>query len=56
MPSLDPDHPENVDPEVVEMVEDIVTTAILQASIKATKLMEEKMKSVTGGINIPGLF
>lgn len=54
--ALDPDHPENVDPEVVEMVEDIVTTAILQASIKATKLMEEKMKSVTGGINIPGLF
>ena len=54
--ALDPDHPENVDPEVVEIVEDIVTTAILQASIKATKLMEEKMKSVTGGINIPGLF
>ncbi len=54
--ALDPDNPESVDPEVVEMVEDLVTTAILQASMKATDLMESKMKAVTGGINIPGLF
>ena len=54
--ALDPENPESVDSEVVEMVEDIVTTAILQASMKATELMESKMKSVTGGINIPGLF
>ena len=54
--ALDPDNPESVDPEVVEMVEDIVTTAILQASMRATDLMESKMKSVTGGLNIPGLF
>ncbi|MBQ8168230.1 hypothetical protein IJZ97_02295 [bacterium] len=38
------------------MVEDLLTTAILKASMDATKLMEEKMKSVTGGLNIPGLF
>ncbi len=54
--ALDPENPQNVDPEIVEMVEDIVATAIMQASLNATKLMEEKMKSVTGGLNIPGLF
>ena len=30
-------------------------SAIKQASDKAGKTMEEKMKAVTGGINIPGL-
>ena len=54
--ALNPEAPETVDPEVVEMVEDIVTTAILDASMKATDVMEAKMKSVTGGISIPGLF
>ena len=54
--ALNPDDPDSVDPEVVTMVEDIVTIAILQASTKATKLMEDKMKAVTGGLKIPGLF
>lgn len=54
--ALNPEEPESVDPELVGMVEDIITIAILNASMKATKIMEEKMKSVTGGINIPGLF
>ncbi len=54
--ALNPDDPDSVDPEVVTMVEDIVTIAILQASMKATKLMEDKMKAVTGGLKIPGLF
>ncbi|MBR5555629.1 YbaB/EbfC family nucleoid-associated protein [bacterium] len=39
-----------------EMLEDIITTAIMQASNKASMEMEQKMKAVTGGINIPGLF
>lgn len=54
--ALNPDDPDSVDPEVVTMVEDIVTIAVLQASMKATKLMEDKMKTVTGGLKIPGLF
>ena len=45
-----------VDAESIEMLEDLITAAIRQASEKATKLMEEKMKDVTGGLNIPGLF
>ena len=54
--ALDPDNPSEIDPEFVEMIEDIVTTAMTRASMKASMLMEEKMKAVTGGISIPGLF
>ena len=38
------------------MLEDIISTAINQASEKASAEMEAKMKQATGGINIPGLF
>ena len=38
-----------------EMLEDIITTAMVQATNKASMLMEEKIKSITGGIQIPGL-
>ena len=46
----------SVDSETVEMMEDIISAAIQQASNKAAAQMEEKMKAATGGINIPGLF
>jgi len=54
--AINPENPSSVDTDSVEMLEDIITSAILQASEKATTQMEEKMKSVTGGLNIPGLF
>ena len=47
--------PPIVDEETVEMLEDIISTAIFQASDKASAEMEKKMKEATGGINIPGL-
>lgn len=53
--AINPENPSSVDSDTVEMLEDVISTAIRQASEKATKQMEEKMKSVTGGINIPGL-
>lgn len=53
--AINPENPSAVDAETVEMLEDIITTAINQASDKAVKEMETKMKSITGGINIPGL-
>ncbi len=46
----------NVDQDTVEMLEDLITTAMNQASEKASKEMESKMKQATGGLNIPGLF
>jgi len=54
--AINPENPSSVDADSIEMLEDVITTAILQASEKATAQMEEKMKSVTGGLNIPGLF
>lgn len=54
--AINPENPSSVDADTVEMLEDVITTAITQASNKATQEMEAKMKSITGGINIPGLF
>ena len=54
--AVNSENPSSVDSESIEMLEDIITSAIQQASDKATKQMEEKMKAVTGGLNIPGLF
>lgn len=52
---INPENPSSVDDDTIEMLEDVITTAILQASKKATDEMEEKMKALTGGLNIPGL-
>ena len=47
--------PEVVDPDDVEMLEDLVTAAINEALSKAAKTMEDKMGALTGGMNIPGM-
>ena len=39
----------------MQEIEDLITTAILQTSEKASKEMESKLRAVTGGISIPGL-
>ena len=54
--AINPENPSSVSEDTIEMLEDIITTAINQTSGKAIKVMEEKMKAVTGGISIPGLF
>lgn len=48
--------PEAVDPDDVEMLEDLVTAAVNEALIKADAMMQEKMGSITGGMNLGGLF
>lgn len=53
---INPENPSSVDADTVETLEDVISTAILQASKQATEQMESKMKAVTGGISIPGLF
>jgi len=47
--------PSVVDPEDVEMLEDLITVAIEDAMAKAAALSEQKMSALTGGIKIPGL-
>ena len=54
--AINPENPSSISEDTVEMLEDIITAAIHQTSEKAVKVMEEKMKAVTGGISIPGLF
>lgn len=48
--------PEVVDPEDVEMLQDLIIGAVNEAMRKADADSEEKMGRLTGGINIPGLL
>ena len=54
--AINSENPSSVDSETVEMLEDIITQAMQQASDKAATNMEAKMTSITGGLKIPGLF
>jgi hypothetical protein len=47
---------EVVNPEDVDMLQDLVTAAVNEALKKAREMMAEEMKSLTGGLNIPGMF
>ncbi len=47
--------PEVVDPEDVEMLEDMLLAALNEAMRKADETAEREMGKITGGINIPGM-
>jgi DNA-binding YbaB/EbfC family protein len=47
---------EVVDPEDVEMLEDLVLSAVKESLRLSRELAEKRMGSLTGGLNIPGLF
>ena len=46
--------PEAVDPDDVEMLQDMVVAAVNSAFAKATESMEKQMAQITGGMNLPG--
>jgi DNA-binding YbaB/EbfC family protein len=48
--------PEAVDPDDVEMLQDLILTAVNDALNKADELANKDMGKFTGGMNIPGLF
>lgn len=48
--------PAVVDPEDVEMLQDLVLAAVNEAIKKSKEMVESEMSQITGGINIPGLF
>ena len=54
--AINPEQPNSVDKDTIETLEDLITSAMNQATDKACEQMEAKMKQITGGINIPGLF
>ncbi len=43
-----------IDPEDPEMLEDLITTAVNEASRKADEMAQKKMQSVTSGMGLPG--
>ena len=47
-------NPEVVDPEDVEMLEDLIVAAVGDAMRKAEEIANSEMSKLTGGINIPG--
>jgi DNA-binding YbaB/EbfC family protein len=48
--------PAVIDPKDAGMLQDLVVAAVNQGLQKAQELMAAEMQSVTGGLNIPGLF
>lgn len=48
--------PEAVDPDDVEMLQDLVISAVNAAMAQADAAAVESMSKATGGLNIPGLF
>ena len=48
--------PAAVDPEDVEMLQDLVLAATNEALKKAKDMVQGEMSSITGGMKIPGMF
>ncbi len=48
--------PEAVDPEDIEMLEDLIMAAVNEAVRAADEMVAEEMGKITGKMNIPGLF
>ena len=47
--------PSAVDPDDVEMLQDLVIAAVNEALRSSRELAEEKMSAVTGGLRLPGM-
>lgn len=48
--------PEAVNPDDVEMLQDLILAAVREALDKAEQTREEKMGGLTGGLDLGGLF
>lgn len=48
--------PEVVDPEDIEMLQDLIISAVNEAVNNIEKTTEEEMNKITGGVALPGLF
>lgn len=47
---------EVVDPEDVEMLQDLIIAAVNEALEKSQEMVSSEMNKLTGGLNIPGLM
>ena len=48
--------PEAVDPDDIEMLQDLIVAAVNEALRQAGETMEREMGKLTGGMGMPGLF
>lgn len=48
--------PEAVDPEDVEMLQDLILVAVNEAIERSQELAAERMGELTGGLGLPGIF
>lgn len=48
--------PEAVDPDDVEMLQDMIVAAVNEALERSQALAAERMGALTGGLNLPGLM
>ena len=48
--------PEVVDPDDIEMLQDLIIAAVNEGMRQIDEISESEMGKVTGGISIPGLF
>ena len=48
--------PEAVDPEDVEMLQDLVLAAVNEALRKSQDMASAEMSKITGGMKLPGMF
>lgn len=48
--------PEAVDPEDVEMLQDLIISAVNEAVNNVDTTTEAEMGKITGGVSLPGLF
>lgn len=46
--------PEVVDPEDVEMLQDLVLAAVTEAIAKSQEIAQKHLSALTGGLNLPG--
>jgi len=54
--AINSENPSSVSQDDIEMLEDLITSAMNSATAKSKTVLETKMKSVTGGVSIPGLM
>jgi nucleoid-associated protein EbfC len=47
--------PSAVDPDEVEMLQDLVTTAVNEAISRSKELERERMGAIAGGMGLPGM-
>jgi len=47
--------PQVVDPDDVEMLQDLIVSAIREAIEKVRAIRDERVRELTGGLNIPGM-